>query len=101
MLTAAAAVALEAGRDDGGLEFLDRALAVLDPETDLERWIDVAWEVMYRQWFVGDSASALALLDEAWSRLRADVRSRERALLLERRSFMRGRRRGHGRDRIE
>ena len=88
VLTAAAAVALEAGRDDGGLEFLDRALAVLDPETDLERWIDVAWEVMYRQWFVGDSASALALLDEAWSRLPADVRSRERALLLERRGFM-------------
>jgi DNA-binding CsgD family transcriptional regulator len=88
VLMAAAAVALEAGRDDGGLEFLDRALAVLDPETDLERWIDVAWEVMYRQWFVGDSASAVALLDQAWSRLPADVRSRERALLLERRGFM-------------
>ena len=55
---------------------------------DLEQWIDVAWEVMYRQWFVGDSASAAKLLDEAWSRLPPERRTRERALLLERRGFM-------------
>jgi DNA-binding CsgD family transcriptional regulator len=90
VLMGAARAALEAGREEGGIEFLDRLLAVLDPETDLARWVEVVREIVHRQWFIGDTASALVLIDEGMARLPEDRRTRERSLLLERRGFMRG-----------
>ena len=67
VLMGAANAAHVGGRDDGGLSFLEKALAELDADADFERWVDVACRAIHRQWFVGNTTDALAFLEVALS----------------------------------
>ena len=90
VLMGAANAAHVGGRDDGGLSFLEKALAELDPDADFARWVDVACRVIHRQWFVGNTADALAFLEVALAKVPEASRTLERAGLQERRGLMHG-----------
>ena len=90
VLMGAANAAHVGGRDDGGLSFLEKALAELDADADFERWVDVACRAIHRQWFVGNTTDALAFLEVALRKAPEGSRTLERAGLQERRGLMHG-----------
>ena len=90
VLMGAANAAHVGGRDDGGLSFLEKALAELDADADFERWVDVACRAIHRQWFVGNTTEALAFLEIALRKAPEGSRTLERAGLQERRGLMHG-----------